>query len=665
MTPPPDHPSFWDELRSRRVVRAVVVYAIAAWVVVQVADTFFPALRLPEWTVTLVAALAVLGFPITVVLAWIFERTPQGLRRTPSEPPAAASTTSGGSLLGDRRLVLATALGALLGVALLGAGFWWGRGGRPAEPVGRPSVAVLPFDDFSPERDQAYLADGITEDILSRIARSDDMRVLSRTTVMAYRDSEAPLPEIAAELGVTHLLEGSVQRSGDQIRITVQLIDTSDTHLWADSWTGPLDDVFAMQSEIAEGVAKALAVELEPDAASARGTSADAYEVYLRAREVGRGRYASMEQATAVWTEAFRLSERAIALDSGFAAAWASAAEYATFVHGADSAADLAREAVRLDPTSDLGHTALGHVLAGQERFDAAVEQFRVATSINPNSPDAWYGLGAALHRGAQAPAEAWHALRRGAALGEAGSFSGSAAALILPFFLRTLGFYDEAAAFFRWVEEGRGQPGELECYLAETALLRGDSAVAVRHLREMTIHTGRGNLGLYCDGRVRFLLGDREAGLASMRAAAEQDVPFLRVWVGLMEASIAGPPADEAQERIASALAEMSPSRGFSSAGIRSAEVLARATAGDVEGTVARLRSFTDHHGPERDWRVLLASMAPAVASSPAVTAVLDENERRLDALAREVAPDLETARFPAKVRRYLREERERRAGA
>ena len=664
MAPIPDPPSFWEELRGRRVVRAVAVYAVAAWVVVQVADTFFSALRLPEWSVTLVAGLAVLGFPITVVLAWLFDRTPEGLQRTPSPSASRAGAHAGGSPLKDRRLLMAAALGAVLGLGLVGAGFWWGSASPSSDPAERPSVAVLPFEDFSPGRDQGYLADGITEDILSRIARSDDLRVLSRTTVMTYRDREAALPEIVAELGVTHVLEGSIQRSGDHIRITVQLIDASDAHLWTRSWTGPLDDVFAMQDEIAEGVADALAVELGPHGGSGQGTTREAYELHLRAREVEGRRFASIEEAIAVMAEALRLNERAIAIDPGFAPAWASAAEHAAYLLRPDSAIVLAREAIRLDPSSDRGHTVLGHALARQERVDAAVEQFRVATSINPNSPDAWYGLAAALDANGKVPLETWRALRRGSELGQAESYSGSIAALTLFRFLQSLGLYVESAAALRWIEEHRRQPGELQCYLAENELLRGDTTSALRHLDRMLAHTGRGSLGLWCDGRVRFLLGDRTGGLASMReAAAEEDSDLYRVWVDLMEASIAGPPAEDAHARISAAIAELSEQQGFNQEGLDRLKVLSAATAGDVEETVAGLRAFTERYGHRGDWRLELEALAPSAAADPSVTDLLDEYDRRLAEVARKVAADLEASPLSGPWRRYISEERARRA--
>jgi TolB-like protein len=228
----PDRPGLFEELKRRRVVRAVLVYGVVAWVVAQVANVFFPALRLPEWTVTLVAALAVLGFPITVALAWIFGRTPDGIRRD-TGPGAAPRRSAVGGIQFTPQFLSAVGLGMVLGLVVVGAGSWLrGGGDSPAaatdpthEPI--PSVAVLPFSDLSPDRDQQHLSDGLTEDILTRLARVEELKVTSRTSVMRYRDTGQSMREIGAELGVAHVVEGSVQRAGDRVRITAQLIDAA------------------------------------------------------------------------------------------------------------------------------------------------------------------------------------------------------------------------------------------------------------------------------------------------------------------------------------------------------------------------------------------------------------------------------------------------------
>jgi hypothetical protein len=203
----PDRPGLFEELKRRRVVRAVLVYGVVASVVAQVANVFFPALRLPEWTVTLAA---VLGFPITVAFAWIFERTPDGIRRDTGRPGAAPRRSAVGGIQITPQFLSAVGLSMVLGLVVVGAGSWL-RGGddSPAAATGPahepiPSVAVLPFSDLSPDGDQQHLNDGLTEDILTRIARVEELQVTSRTSVMRYRDTGQSMREIGAELGVAH-----------------------------------------------------------------------------------------------------------------------------------------------------------------------------------------------------------------------------------------------------------------------------------------------------------------------------------------------------------------------------------------------------------------------------------------------------------------------------
>ncbi len=218
--------SFWSELKRRNVVRVALVYAAVAFVVVQAADLVIPALHLPDLLMTAVVLVAILGLPIALVLAWAFELTPAGIQRD----SAAQEKTAKAAPMPVR---------------------------RPA--ADRRSIAALPFTNLSDNRENEHFSDGMTEEILTRLACIGDLRVISRTSVMQYKNTALPLRRVADELGVANILEGSVRRAGSRVRITAQLIEAeTDTHLWAETYERELTDVFAVQSDVATKIALAL-----------------------------------------------------------------------------------------------------------------------------------------------------------------------------------------------------------------------------------------------------------------------------------------------------------------------------------------------------------------------------------------------------------------------
>jgi TolB-like protein len=287
---------FLRELKRRRVVRVAAVYAATAFVVLQGADLILPALALPDWTYRMLVLLALFGFPTALVLGWAFELTPSGVRATTPTPATPGEPLP--SLLG-RRTIIATALLLALGVGL-GAGLFMAptakgssTGGEAGGVVAEKSVAVLPFADFSPGADQEWFADGLTEEILSALARLPDLHVASRTGSFRFKGSDLPVRDIAAQLGVGHILEGSVRRTGERVRITAQLIRASDdAHVWSQNFDRGAGDVIRIQEEIAFEVARTLQPALEPEAMRrmvAAGTnSVAAYEAYLRGRHFWR-----------------------------------------------------------------------------------------------------------------------------------------------------------------------------------------------------------------------------------------------------------------------------------------------------------------------------------------------------------------------------------------
>jgi adenylate cyclase len=288
--------SLFHEFKRRKVFRVAVVYAATAFAVLQGADIMLPNLGVPDWAMRFLVALVLLGFPIALVLAWALEVTPDGVKRTGVAPEEAEEGTP--SLLGTRTLVVA---GLLVAVGVgLSAG-WVLKPGAGAEPVAgaesagavdlRASVAVLPFDNMSADPEQGYFADGLTEEILNALAALPNLLVTARTSSFYYKDRNVPVDEIAARLGVDHVLEGSVRRSGEQMRVTAQLVRAGDGfHLWSDIYDRPVDDAFAVQTDIATHVASALGILLDErergrmEAAGVRDP--EAYALYARGFEL-------------------------------------------------------------------------------------------------------------------------------------------------------------------------------------------------------------------------------------------------------------------------------------------------------------------------------------------------------------------------------------------
>src|SRR5438445_3375109 len=241
---------FFKELQRRKVYRVAAAYIIAAGFIIQVGSAVFPAWELPNWTLRLVVVLLLVGFPIALILAWAYDVTPQGIRATP--------TTSAPGTHRRRNLIMLIATGVVVSAA---AGFFLLPRGS-AHKIDK-SIAVLPFENLSDEKENAYFADGMQDDILTNLSKIGDLKVISRTSVMSYRDGTRNAREIGKALGVSTLLEGSVRRSGNKVRINVQLIDAnSDQHIWANDYDRDVTDVFAIQTDLAQKITDALQAKL-------------------------------------------------------------------------------------------------------------------------------------------------------------------------------------------------------------------------------------------------------------------------------------------------------------------------------------------------------------------------------------------------------------------
>jgi len=322
-------PSFFAELQRRHVYKVGAMYAVAGWLLVQVVTQVLPVFDVPALGQRLLVLAVIAGFPVALVIAWIFDLTPQGIVRTPAaidiaETPAISRQRR--SM--DRRLNYI--LGGLLVLALgyvVADRFLLRNGSSTAKPVAAAaidkSIAVLPFENLSRDPDNTFFADGMQDEILTKLSKIGSLKVISRTSTAHYASSPANLPEIAAQLGVAAILEGSVQRAGDRVHINVQLIRAAtDDHLWAESYDRKLDDVFSMQGEVAEAVAEVLSAKLsgsERQQLSARPTrNTEAYDAYLRGLAFAQRTDALMANTT----RSMQAFETAVQLDPDFALAW-------------------------------------------------------------------------------------------------------------------------------------------------------------------------------------------------------------------------------------------------------------------------------------------------------------------------------------------------------
>jgi TolB-like protein len=396
-----DLKNFFAELKRRNVYKVAIAYGVVAWLLIQVSDTVFPRLNLPDWAVTLVIVLVLLGFPVAVVLAWAFELTPEGVVRAEDVAPNKSMTRKTG-----RKLTVVIVLVGAVAAALFAFPFLRPKasstviGGLTTVP--EKSIAVLPFENLSEDKANAYFASGMQDEILTKLAQLGGLKVISRASTAKYQSHPEDLRTVGRQLGVATVLEGSVQKVGDDVLINVQLIDArTDHHLWAQSYRRALKDIFAVEAEVAEKVAAALKVKLAPAEvrrlAVAATTNAHAHELYLRARAVGgRSDERSLEQQIALVREA--LTE-----DPNYSAAWAELANAHVSIADAYRAPldvlptmrHAAQMAVKTDEQAGAGHIWLGAVALVYDRnFPLAKRELERAIALDPNSSDAqrWYG---------------------------------------------------------------------------------------------------------------------------------------------------------------------------------------------------------------------------------------------------------------------------------
>jgi len=375
--------NFIAELRRRRVFRVIVLYAIAGWIVIEVTSTVLPGLNLPEWTTTLVILLVALGFVIAIMLAWAFDIGPGGIQRTPAMGEEKAEPEAVNAAAPN-----ATAV----------------ETGKVSADTGeRKSIAVLPFVNMSGDAENEYFSDGIAEEILNLLVKLPQLKVASRTSSFIFKGKSASIPTVAAELGVNTVLEGSVRRAGDRVRITAQLIEAStDSHLWSETYDRQMKDVFAIQDDIAQSIVNALEVTLSPKERRSiqyvATSDARAFDFYLR----GRNYMHTMTRRD--YEYAIRMFEQAISVDAKYALAYAGLADaYSHLYRYADAtqknvrkSVEASEKAIALDPDSGEAHASRGLSLFIGGQFEEAKAEFARAIELNPNLFDAYYYYGLA-----------------------------------------------------------------------------------------------------------------------------------------------------------------------------------------------------------------------------------------------------------------------------
>lgn len=406
--------NFLAELKRRNVYKVAVAYLVVSWLLIQAASILFPTFDAPPSAMKVLVVVLAIGFPIALAFSWAFEITPEGLKfESEIDPKTSIAQHTGKKIIG-----------LTVTIAVLAAGLFAYQQLRPhtsAKMEGRSparneapttassvanipekSIAVLPFDNLSHDPDNAYFSEGIQDEILTRLAKVTDLKVISRTSTQRLKSTPNDLPQIAQQLGVANILEGSVQKAGDQVRVNVQLIKaTTDAHLWADTYDRKLTDIFAVESEIARTVAETLQAKLTgaaPQVLSSKPTENQAaYELYLK------GRHFWNRRTEADIKKALHYFQEAVAKDPSYALALVGVADsYAILPNYSndppkaeiEQALAAARKAIELDDSLAEAHTALANALGADFQFAASEIEFKRAFAMNPNYASAhqWYG---------------------------------------------------------------------------------------------------------------------------------------------------------------------------------------------------------------------------------------------------------------------------------
>jgi TolB-like protein/Tfp pilus assembly protein PilF len=387
--------AIFEELKRRNVFKVAISYVIVAWLLLQVSDTLAPALLLPEWFQSGVAFVLIIGFPIALFFAWAFELTPDGLRRDSGSEQDAPAPSTGQRLNGLIIILLVVAL----------AYFAYDEFVIEKSPVSseqtvehpaaesasrEKSIAVLPFVDMSPQKDQEYMSDGIAEELLNLLAQIPDLKVTSRSSAFSFKGKDVDIPTVAGQLNVAYVLEGSVRKAGEKLRITTQLIEAeSDRHLWSETYDKTLEDVFAIQDEIAAAVVEQLSVTLLGEVPRSRVVAEQAYVLALQARFFwNRRAEGDVERALDLYRQALELQPDYALAWTGVSVALAVQALAGDIPReeGLEQAREAAESALELDPMLSEAHVRMGQAQMRAGDLEAGYESYRRALELAPDS---------------------------------------------------------------------------------------------------------------------------------------------------------------------------------------------------------------------------------------------------------------------------------------
>jgi TolB-like protein/Tfp pilus assembly protein PilF len=385
---------FFAELKRRNVYKVAVAYAVVAWLTIQAASIFLPAFNAPQWAMQIVILILVVGFPIALTFSWAFEITPEGIKRESEVAADQSITRHTGRKIFALTIVLAVVATGLLIFQLVRSKNTVTPRQSEAATVSSKSIAVLPFDNLSGDPQNAYFSEGVQDEILTRLAKIAELKVISRTSTQRFKSAPNDLRQIAQQLGVANILEGSVQKANDQVRVNVQLINAlTDAHLWADTYDRKLTDIFAVETEIAKAVADTLQAKLtgsEQRVIAARPTeNAEAHQLYLK------GRFFWNKRTGNDLKKSIDYFEQALAADPNYALGYAGVADAYVFLPGYTAGAPkdcypkamaAAKKALALDETLAEAHTTLALALWYYDfDFTQANREFQRAIELNPN----------------------------------------------------------------------------------------------------------------------------------------------------------------------------------------------------------------------------------------------------------------------------------------
>lgn len=512
--------SFLSEIKRRNVLRMAVLYGVTVWLIMQVADVVIGLATLPEWSGQAVLGVLAVGFPIALIFAWIYEITPEGVKLE-REVDRSESITH----ITARRMDFVVIAVLAAAVIVFAYDKWWlgpNDGFRPPQN----SIAVLAFANMSPDADQEFFSDGISEELLSLLAEVPELQVISRTSAFSFKDRDVKLTDVARDLNVAHILEGSVRWAGDRLRITAQLIDTqSDSHLWSETYDRTLDDIFVIQDEIAAAVVDKLKVTLLGAAPMVDETDPRAYALYLQAR------FLSRQGTPENWEQAIAMFEQVLVIDPGYAPAWIGLAN--VYGRQADNSlrpveegyalsARATTQALALDPAYAPAHARLGWIaMHNQGDLAAAARHYQRALELDPGNTGIIFSaasLAESLGRLEQVIALEEYALIRDPLDPVAHNNHGDS--------LLSAGRYDEAIAAFTTALTLSPDYIGAQYRIGVALLLKGEPQAALEAMQQEPFKAWR-LIGLAMAHHALGQQADSNAALAELIGRYEQDAAY------------------------------------------------------------------------------------------------------------------------------------------